>query len=484
MPPWKSPMQITLNNDCYIYPTGLKPRMKDHYRPQKMALWMNLIPDLQSAAIANQVRRGKIALAAAAEAAEASDEAMLDYRLYNELLPFVPKLKNLDVSTLNRGSTPASSEVLDLLGRGNTTPHEAVSPQRAGNSSYIVQADSTGEGLSSYSTALSVTIAIGCSLLVLNVLIFTAVYYQRDRNRERNNSKLDTSILTCNSLSDPGNHPGGHTHSRNRSLDGGPMTSISQYIERRPSDCLLQPLGTPPPPAVRQRSLQDMTHGLPSQAPPPPTHGQPGHSTVSTTVSVGGMPRKSALKSSNSKLDATASTFRTHLPPPEFADYTSPTSSNRHVLTRGGGPEGGGGSFTLAESHVSLGSHSSFRTLPRGPPMHGMIQGGPSMSINTNNLTSNQLPAVPPHQSQQQQPQSSHASQTLPLKSNLKKSNSSAAAGAQSSSGSQHQLTDPRAPPGQSLAKTTTLQWSASTAEPRPSSSSANQRVSLEELRV
>ena len=119
--------------------------------------------------------------------------------------------------------------------------------------------------------------------------------------------------------------------------------------------------------------------------------------------------------------------------------------------------------------------------------MHGMIQGGPSMSINPNTLTSNQLPAVPPHQSQQQQqqPQSSHASQTLPLKSNLKKSNSSAAAaGAQSSSGSQHQLTDPRAPPGQSLAKTTTLQWSASTAEPRPSSSSANQRVSLEELRV
>ena len=108
------------------------------------------------------------------------------------------------------------------------------------------------------------------------------------------------------------------------------------------------------------------------------------------------------------------------------------------------------------------------------------------MSINPN--TSNQLPTVPPHQSQQQQqqqqPQSSHASQTLPLKSNLKKSNSSAAAGAQNSSGSQHQLTDPRAPPGQSLVKTTTLQWSASTAEPRPSSSSANQRVSLEELRV
>lgn len=34
-------------------------------------------------------------------------------------------------------------------------------------------------GYAAYSTALSVTIAIGCSLLILNVLIFAGVYYQR-----------------------------------------------------------------------------------------------------------------------------------------------------------------------------------------------------------------------------------------------------------------------------------------------------------------
>lgn len=34
-----------------------------------------------------------------------------------------------------------------------------------------------------YSTALSVTIAIGCSLLILNVLVFAGVFYQRDKNR-------------------------------------------------------------------------------------------------------------------------------------------------------------------------------------------------------------------------------------------------------------------------------------------------------------
>lgn len=34
-----------------------------------------------------------------------------------------------------------------------------------------------------YSTALGVTIAVGCSLLILNILIFAGVYYQRDKGR-------------------------------------------------------------------------------------------------------------------------------------------------------------------------------------------------------------------------------------------------------------------------------------------------------------
>jgi hypothetical protein len=51
-------------------------------------------------------------------------------------------------------------------------------PTVAGNSS-----ESGFEGYTAYSTALSVTIAIGCSLLILNVLIFAGVYYQRDKTR-------------------------------------------------------------------------------------------------------------------------------------------------------------------------------------------------------------------------------------------------------------------------------------------------------------
>lgn len=40
-----------------------------------------------------------------------------------------------------------------------------------------------------YSTALGVTIAVGCSLLILNVLIFAGVYYQRDKGRATDKGK-------------------------------------------------------------------------------------------------------------------------------------------------------------------------------------------------------------------------------------------------------------------------------------------------------
>lgn len=33
-----------------------------------------------------------------------------------------------------------------------------------------------------YSTALIVTIAVGCSLLILNVVIFAGIYYQKEKD--------------------------------------------------------------------------------------------------------------------------------------------------------------------------------------------------------------------------------------------------------------------------------------------------------------
>lgn len=37
----------------------------------------------------------------------------------------------------------------------------------------------------SYTAALGVTVGVGCLLLVLNMLIFAGIYYQRDRSRKK-----------------------------------------------------------------------------------------------------------------------------------------------------------------------------------------------------------------------------------------------------------------------------------------------------------
>ena len=39
----------------------------------------------------------------------------------------------------------------------------------------------------SYTAALGVTVGVGCLLLILNMLIFAGIYYQRDRDRRRQN---------------------------------------------------------------------------------------------------------------------------------------------------------------------------------------------------------------------------------------------------------------------------------------------------------
>lgn len=75
---------------------------------------------------------------------------------------------NFNIIGLNSNSvTPSSATGFDLQ-KTEHTSSTAAAPE---------------DGFAAYSTALSVTIAIGCSLLILNVLIFAGVYYQRDKTR-------------------------------------------------------------------------------------------------------------------------------------------------------------------------------------------------------------------------------------------------------------------------------------------------------------
>lgn len=94
-------------------------------------------------------------------------------------------------STTTTTSLPITTTTPSVFPRLFTTPR---SPYREGGPrpppgvavNVTAHAEATmpeGVDYIAYSTALSVTIAIGVSLLILNILIFAGVYYQRDRSR-------------------------------------------------------------------------------------------------------------------------------------------------------------------------------------------------------------------------------------------------------------------------------------------------------------
>jgi len=96
--------------------------------------------------------------------------------------------------------------------QGQQSTHQL---QHGGNTSSDTLANLEAAGYAAYNTALSVTIAIGCSLLILNVLIFAGVYYQRDKTR----LEVKTLQQQQQSRHNPGanfdsigKHRGGHYH--------------------------------------------------------------------------------------------------------------------------------------------------------------------------------------------------------------------------------------------------------------------------------
>lgn len=72
---------------------------------------------------------------------------------------------------------------------------------------------------SSYTAALGVTVGVGCLLLLLNMLIFAGIYYQRDRSRRKNrlarrSSHEKSSTTSSGSL-------GGHSTEGGRHVNPG-----------------------------------------------------------------------------------------------------------------------------------------------------------------------------------------------------------------------------------------------------------------------
>ncbi|KAM3585746.1 uncharacterized protein V6R79_026054 [Siganus canaliculatus] len=143
---------------------GLKPRVRDHYRATKVAFWLELVPHLHN---------------------------------INEFFQYVSTTTKIPPQ-----DTTPYPYTKRFPGKNNwpsTTRHPGVPPANTKQNTdqrktgdLIDESTVVIETKRDYSTELSVTIAVGASLLFLNILAFAALYYKKDKRRHESNRRVPT----------------------------------------------------------------------------------------------------------------------------------------------------------------------------------------------------------------------------------------------------------------------------------------------------
>ncbi|KAG9463055.1 hypothetical protein GDO78_022526 [Eleutherodactylus coqui] len=211
---------------------GLKPRVRDNYRANKVAFWLELVPHLHNL---NTVQHPSTT---------------------TRLPPY---------TRWTPGSKPAG---------GSTTrrPHSTLPPDGDDDEIERPRYSPFPGDSRDYSTELSVTVAVGASLLFLNILAFAALYYKRDRRHE-----LRTRRHSPGRGGAPGNDLAHH----------GPEEELmSLQIKRAGGAPDLEPLR--PHDILRPACPPDYTLALrraPEDAPLPPPPPPPASVMAPSTIS-------------------------------------------------------------------------------------------------------------------------------------------------------------------------------------------------------
>ncbi|XP_073949169.1 neuroligin-1-like isoform X2 [Choristoneura fumiferana] len=156
-----------------------KSKLKNHYRAHRLSFWLNLVPDLHRPGgedvplshhqlDSDEPSQQPTIKTYSPPLKKTTDLVLIDTGIATKV-PIISVINitsplNFNIIGMN---APTQSSV------GGVEVHKSDSPTNS----------PPEDGFAAYSTALSVTIAIGCSLLILNVLIFAGVYYQRDKTR-------------------------------------------------------------------------------------------------------------------------------------------------------------------------------------------------------------------------------------------------------------------------------------------------------------
>ncbi|XP_067084986.1 neuroligin-3-like isoform X3 [Osmerus mordax] len=182
------------HDQLYLH-IGLKPRIRDHYRATKVAFWKHLVPHL--------------------------------YNLHDmfHYTSTTTKVTPLD-TTQSNGKTRPSDTKRPPVSTAHSSDGEAGEEQGP-----MIVANPRD-----YSTELSVTIAVGASLLFLNVLAFAALYYRKDK-RSRQDGPHQAS---------PQRQGNGNDVSHATTIDESLSHQMNQANQMSPCDAHHDPLHLSP----------------------------------------------------------------------------------------------------------------------------------------------------------------------------------------------------------------------------------------------
>ncbi|XP_020642638.1 neuroligin-4, X-linked isoform X2 [Pogona vitticeps] len=146
---------------------GLKPRVRDHYRATKVAFWLELVPHLHN---------------------------------LNEIFQYVStttKVPPPDMTSFPYGTKRSGKFTTKrpLMTPSNNPKHSKETQKTSPEDTSVLI-----ENKRDYSTELSVTIAVGASLLFLNILAFAALYYKKDKRRHETHRRPSPQRNTTNDI--------------------------------------------------------------------------------------------------------------------------------------------------------------------------------------------------------------------------------------------------------------------------------------------
>uniref|UniRef100_A0A6P7GHC1 Neuroligin-1-like n=1 Tax=Diabrotica virgifera virgifera TaxID=50390 RepID=A0A6P7GHC1_DIAVI len=238
---------------------------KDHYRGHKMSLWLNLIPQLH--------RPG-----------DGGDVSMRHHQFQEEDDQYYdgyvrPQIKekptyihlstaSTSISTESTSSTPIPPKS-DTALQATTTecpPNQTIFlPSQTKTSNNLLRKLASSH-YQNYTTALTITIAVGCFLLLLNVLIFAGIYHQRDREKnKRKRKEAQHETGSCSSSSGEGydkSYEIQHSEMKCSRHKYGSDYSCNQkmHTDIQITELPIQNFKCSPPPAKRIENIQSSFH--------------------------------------------------------------------------------------------------------------------------------------------------------------------------------------------------------------------------------